>query len=67
MTWTDAAPIRRVSLKGQIQDGIRSYIRENALPPGAMLPSEAEFGAMFGVGRNSIRAACSPPWRPGRC
>ncbi len=38
MTSTDAAPIRRVSLKGQIQDGIRSYIRENALPPGAMLP-----------------------------
>ena len=52
-----STPIRRVSLKWQIQDGIRSYIRDNSLPPGAVLPSEAEFGAMFRVGRNSIREA----------
>lgn len=51
------APVRRVTLSGEVADRLSEAIRSGELPPGARLPAERELGAKFGVGRTSIREA----------
>jgi GntR family transcriptional regulator, transcriptional repressor for pyruvate dehydrogenase complex len=51
------APVRRITLSGEVADRLSEAIRSGELPPGARLPAERELGAQFGVGRTSIREA----------
>ena len=47
----------RPNVREAIQDEIVRYITENALLPGARLPSEGSIARLLGVGRNSVREA----------
>jgi GntR family transcriptional regulator, transcriptional repressor for pyruvate dehydrogenase complex len=51
------APVRRITLSGEVADRLSEAIRSGELPPGARLPAERELGVQFGVGRTSIREA----------
>jgi len=51
------APVRRITLSGEVADRLSEAIRSGELLPGARLPAERELGAKFGVGRTSIREA----------
>lgn len=41
----------------QVRDGIRDWIAEASLDPGAQLPSESDLAARFDVGRTTVREA----------
>lgn len=49
--------IKRVSLSEQVLNSILQYVKENKVLVGDQLPTEAEFAAMFGVSRTSVREA----------
>lgn len=51
------APIRRRKVHEEVAERIEHMIREGDLQPGDFLPSEREFMAAFGVGRNAVREA----------
>lgn len=51
------APVRRVTLSGEVADRLSEAIRLGELLPGARLPAERDLGVQFGVGRTSIREA----------
>jgi GntR family transcriptional repressor for pyruvate dehydrogenase complex len=51
------APVRRITLSGEVADRLSEAICSGELPPGARLPAERELGVQFGVGRTSIREA----------
>ncbi len=51
------APIRRRKVHEEVAERIERMIRDGDLQPGDSLPSEREFMAAFGVGRNAVREA----------
>jgi GntR family transcriptional regulator, transcriptional repressor for pyruvate dehydrogenase complex len=51
------APVRRVTLSGEVAGRLSEAIRSGELPPGARLPAEREHSVQLGVGRTSIREA----------
>lgn len=51
------AKLERAPLHRQVQDAIKTHIRDNAIQPGDPLPPETELARQLGVSRNSVREA----------
>jgi len=51
------ALLRRLPLYQQIVEELREQIATGTLPPGAVIPSETELGARYGVSRITVRHA----------